>query len=76
MYTVGRTVEAVANDTGPCCCKSYVGTGIAIGCNLAKEYLDIRLPIHKEKVVCSFFRRHPHGCQGARCDYFPKRAKA
>ena len=73
MHVVGRVVDAIANDTGPCCCKSYVWTGLTVGSNLVKEYLNIKLPIHRERVVCSYFKRHPHGCHGARCGYFPKR---
>jgi len=74
MHVVGRVVDAIANDTGPCCCKSYVWTGLTVGSNLAKEYLNVKLPIHRERVVCSYFKRHPHGCQGARCGYFPKKS--
>jgi|Deesub1362B_J571_1020462.scaffolds.fasta_scaffold02103_3 hypothetical protein len=73
MRTVARVVDAVANETGPCCCKSYVWTGLTVGCGLAKEYLNIKLPIHRERIVCSYFKRHPHGCRGAKCGYFPKR---
>lgn len=73
MHAVARVVDAVANDTGPCCCKSYVWTGLTVGCNLAKEYLDIRLPLHRQKILCSYSKRHPHGCRGAKCGYFPNR---
>lgn len=73
MHTVARVTEAVANDAGPCCCKSYVWTGITIAYSVAKEHLDFKLPIHRENITCSYFRRHPHGCQGAKCGYFPKR---
>ena len=76
MHAVGRVVESVANDTGPCCCKSYVWSGLTTGYNLAKEYLDVKLPIHRERITCSYFRRHPHGCQGAKCGYFPKTTKS
>lgn len=76
MHVVGRVVDAIANDTGPCCCKSYVWTGLTVGSNLAKEYLNVKLPIHRERVACSYFKRHPHGCQGARCGYFPKRVRS
>ena len=76
MHAVGRVVDSIANDTGPCCCKSYVWSSLTIGYNLAKEYLDAKLPIHRERITCSYFRRHPHGCQGAKCGYFPKRPAA
>lgn len=74
MHATARVIEAIANDTGPCCCKSYVWTGLTVAYSLAKEYLSFKLPIHREKITCSYFARHPHGCQGARCGYFPKRA--
>lgn len=75
MHVVARIVDAIANDTGPCCCKSYVRTAMSVGTNLAKEYLNVKLPIHLEKVSCFYIKRHPHGCRAAKCNYFPKRSK-
>lgn len=34
MHAVARTVDSVANDTGPCCCKSYVRTALGLSQNL------------------------------------------
>ena len=73
MRAVARTVDAIANDTGPCCCKSYVRTAMVLGCNLAKVHLKARLIPHLEKVSCLYVRRHPHGCRASRCQYLPKR---
>lgn len=73
MQAVARTVAAVANETGPCCCKSFVRTGMIVGSALAKEYLDVRLPIRIEKVSCSYMKRHPNGCRASKCSYFPKK---
>lgn len=72
MHAVARTVNAIANDTGPCCCKSYVRTALSIGFNLAKEFLKVELPIHRERISCFYSKRHPHGCRGPKCSYFPK----
>lgn len=73
MHAVARTIDAIANDTGPCCCKSYVRTALGVGYNLAKEYLNVNLPIHREKISCFYTKRHPHGCRAAKCNYFPKK---
>lgn len=74
MHAVARTVDVVANDTGPCCCKSYVRTALGLSHNLAKEYLNVNLPIHREKISCFYIKRHPHGCRASKCLYFPKKA--
>ena len=52
MRTVARTTDAVANDTGPCCCKSYVRTALGVAYSLAKEYFNVSLPIHRERISC------------------------
>jgi hypothetical protein len=75
MHAAARTLEAIANDTGPCCCKSYVRTAMIVGCSLAKEYLKVGLFPHLEKVSCVYVRHHPHGCRASRCLYLPKRAE-
>lgn len=69
MRAVARTLDAVANDTGPCCCKSYVRTALGLSHSLVKEYFDTSLPIHREKISCLYVRRHPHGCRASRCLY-------
>ena len=75
MHAFVRTVEAIANDVGPMCCKSFVRTALGIGYNLAKEYLNIDLPIHRN-IQCLYSERNPHGCRESKCLYFfPKRHK-
>jgi hypothetical protein len=69
MRAVTRTADAVANETGPCCCKSYVRTGLGVAYSLAKEYFNVNLPIHREKLSCFYVRRHPHGCRASKCLY-------
>ena len=75
MHVFSRVTDALANDTGPSCCKSFVWTGLIVGSRLANEYLDFKVPIHRERLVCTYMQRHPWGCQGARCSYLPKRPR-
>jgi hypothetical protein len=72
MHAVSRVIDAIANDTGPCCCKSYVRTALGVSYNLAKEYLKVNLPIHREKISCFYSQRHPHGCRKSKCLYFKR----
>jgi len=73
MHAVSRVIDAIANDVGPMCCKSFVRTAMGVGYNLAKEYFNVNLPIHREKISCIYVKRHPHGCRASKCSYFPKR---
>lgn len=73
LHIMARATEAIANDAGPCCCKSFVRTTLGVGYNAAKEYLKINLPIHRERISCFYVKRHPHGCRATKCNYFPKR---
>ncbi len=71
MHAFVRVVEAIANDVGPMCCKSFVRTALGVGYNLAKEYLKIDLPIHRN-IQCPYSDRNPSGCRESKCLYFPK----
>jgi len=71
MHAFVRVVEAIANDVGPMCCKSFVRTALGVGYNLAKEYLNIDLPIHRN-IRCFYSERNPHGCREGKCVYFNK----
>jgi len=70
MRVVARAVEAIAGQTGPCCCKNFVRTALALSCQLAEEYLEINLP-RTGKIVCEDSHRHPHGCRKTKCNYYP-----
>jgi len=72
MHIVARTIDTIANDVGPMCCKSFVRTALSVGYNAAKEYFNVDLPIHREKISCFYSKRHPHGCRENKCLYFPK----
>lgn len=72
MHIVGRTIDTIANDVGPMCCKSFVRTAIGVGYNAAKEYFNVHLPIHREKISCFHANKNPHSCRKEKCLYFPK----
>lgn len=69
MHIVARVVEAIANQTGPCCCKNFVRTVLTLSGQLAKEYLTIDLPC-TGKILCKDSHRHPHGCREKKCNYY------
>lgn len=69
MHVVSRVVEAIANQTGPCCCKNFVRTALTLSCKLAKEYLKIDL-VSTGEIICQDTERHPHGCRKAKCHYY------
>ncbi len=73
LHVMAAATEAVANEAGPCCCKSFTRTALGVGYNLAKLYLGVNLPIHYEKIACTYVKRHPHGCRASRCNYFPRK---
>lgn len=72
MRVVGRIVNAIANETGPCCCKNFVRTALLEAVNLAKEYLHVTLPITDKTIICNHVERHPHGCRKEKCSFFKK----
>lgn len=72
---MAKVTEALANESGPCCCKNFTRTAIGVGYSLAKVYLEANLPIHKEKLICHHMNRlkeSSHPCKANRCPYFPK----
>lgn len=69
MRVVSRIIEAIADQTGPCCCKNFVRTALTASCKLAKQYLKIDLP-YTGKIICQDSARHPHGCRENKCIYY------
>lgn len=72
MKVVGKVVNAIADQTGPCCCKSFVWTSLSVAVDSAKEFLNVSLPEPVEEILCSYSARHPHGCRKEKCPYFKK----
>jgi len=74
MHIVARTIDTIANDVGPMCCKSFVRTALGVGYNSAKEYFNVHLPIHREKISCFHSNKNHPNCRKEKCLYFPKTA--
>ena len=70
MKIVGKIVNAIAEQTGPCCCKNFVRTALKEATISAKEYLDVTLSNQETKIKCDYSWRHPHGCREKKCPYF------
>jgi hypothetical protein len=74
MHIVARTIDTIANDVGPMCCKSSVRTALGVGYNAAKEYFNVDLPIHRERISCFHSNKNHPNCRKEKCLYFPKTA--
>lgn len=72
MHIVARTIDTIANDVGPMCCKSFVRTALGVAYNSAKEYFNVHLPIHREKISCFHSNKNHPNCRKEKCFYYPK----
>ncbi|WP_242975863.1 DUF5714 domain-containing protein [Desulfosporosinus sp. FKB] len=70
MKAVGKIVNAIAAQTGPCCCKNFVRIALSEAVLLVKEYLNVSLSTPHEPINCTHSSRHPHGCRESKCSYF------
>ncbi|HZK54378.1 MAG TPA: DUF5714 domain-containing protein [Desulfosporosinus sp.] len=75
MRVVGKTVNAIADQTGPCCCKNFVRTALSDAIKSVKEYLNVSLPSSNEDIICIHSARHPHGCRETKCAYYKMNEK-
>lgn len=69
MQILARTISAVAEETGPCCCKNFVRTSLSVALDVLKENFHIELP-HSTVTHCKYVSRHPHGCRLEKCRYY------
>lgn len=72
MHVVARVVEAIGSQAGPCCCKNFVRTALGVAGEMAREHLKINLPAGLDSIVCADMDRHPHGCRGKKCKFYPR----
>ena len=72
MHIAARTIDTIANDVGPMCCKSFVRTALGVAYNSAKEYFNVHLPIHREKISCFHSNKNHPNCRKEKCLYYPK----
>jgi len=70
MKVAGRIVQAIADQTGPCCCKNFVRTALTEAVKSADEYLNITMPFNGQMLRCTHSARHPHGCRIDRCSFY------
>lgn len=71
MELVSRVVRAIADLTGPSCCKAYVQKSLKIGVEFLGEYFSVDMPC-KGKAACKHMAKHPHGCRKTACPYYPE----
>ncbi len=76
MRVVGKIVNAIADQTGPCCCKNFVRTALYESVKLVKDYLNVSLPLPGKITVCMHVERHPHGCRMDKCPYYKQREES
>lgn len=69
MEAVTRVSRAIAELTGPSCCKAYIWTSLETAAEYLQESLGITLPGRKG-IACTYTLKHPHGCRTTKCPYF------
>ena len=74
MDAVIRVSQAIAELTGPSCCKAYVRAALSTAVTIFTERFGIVLPLAKTSIVCIDSVRHPHGCREEQCPYYRKPA--
>ncbi len=75
MKVVSKIIKAIADQTGPCCCKSFVRIALNEAIKSGKEILKVSLPSPTEAISCTYSARHPHGCRKSKCPYFSRDEK-
>ncbi len=68
MQVVGRVVQAIAELTGPCCCKAFVRVALQVAADACQEFWGISF-LKTEGPACPYGKAHPHGCRGEQCPY-------
>lgn len=75
MDAVIRVSQAIADLTGPSCCKAYARAALKTVVAVFGERFGILLPDAGTPIVCSHGAKHPHGCREEKCPYYRKPAK-
>ncbi len=70
MDVVVKIVEAIAELTGPSCCKAYARKALTIATDFLKDNLQIVLSSLETSIICNHTLNHPHGCRKDKCPYF------
>ncbi len=72
MEAVVRVSQAIADLTGPSCCKAYVRTALTEAVATFGERLGIIFQGTERTIICRHAEKHPHGCREEKCPYFQK----
>jgi len=75
MEAVTRVSQALADLTGPSCCKAYARAAIAVAVSLFGDKFGIVLPVKETSIQCLHADKHPHGCREKKCPYFKEPSK-
>jgi len=75
MEAVIRVSQAIADLTGPSCCKAYVRNALRAAVVVLGERFGILLPVRETPIVCSHAAKHPHGCREVKCPFYQKPAR-
>jgi hypothetical protein len=75
MEAVIRVMQAIAELTGPSCCKAYARHALRGAVTFMGERFGILLPVSDRPIVCAHATEHPHGCREEKCPYYRKPAK-
>jgi len=75
MNAVIRVSQAIADLTGPSCCKAYVRAVLPEAVTIFAERFGIVLQVAKTSIICKDSNRHPHGCREEKCPYYRKPAR-
>jgi hypothetical protein len=75
MNAVIKVSQAIADLTGPSCCKAYVRAALLETVAIFAERFGIMLPVAKPPIICKDSNRHPHGCRELQCPYYQKPAR-
>jgi hypothetical protein len=70
MKAVTEFSKAIAEQTGPSCCKAYVRASLSAAIPLLKRHAGVSVPGKDTVIECRQSQRHPHGCRKARCPYY------
>ena len=70
MEITSEISQAIANITGPSCCKAYSWRSIEIAQKWFTHEFDISLPDPAKRISCDYEAMHPHGCRKNRCPYY------
>lgn len=71
MEVTSEISRAIADLTGPSCCKAYSWKSIEISQKWFKQEFDISLSDSVKRITCYYEAMHPHGCRKKGCPYYP-----